>query len=133
MAGLRFLSAYLPFLPLRLSCLLHFLTSSLSRLRHGESETAVVRILSRLPTKKLTSVGQQADTGSTVSLIFLFVSYLLGPSGLVKINFMHNSHLEKLFPILLLNTQPQRNQSHSAQGVCATPAVQQPSLVFKMT
>jgi molybdenum cofactor sulfurtransferase len=71
--GLRFLSVYLPFLPLRLSSLLHFLTSSLSRLRHDQSGTPVVRILSRLPKCRLKSVGEQADTGSTVSLIFLSV------------------------------------------------------------
>lgn len=72
--GLRFLSLHLPYLPLRLSCLLHFITSSLSRLRHNPSGTPVVRILSQLPGRRLRSVGEQADTGSTVSMVFLSVS-----------------------------------------------------------
>ncbi|KAJ7592057.1 pyridoxal phosphate-dependent transferase [Mycena floridula] len=69
--GLRFLSAYLPFLPVRLSCLMHYLTNSLLELRHDSSDTPVVRILSRLPYRRVKSVGEQADSGSTVSLIFL--------------------------------------------------------------
>lgn len=72
--GLRFLSTYLPLLPLRLSSLLHFLTSSLSRLRHSSNSAPVVRILSRLPLKRLKTVNDQSDTGSTISLIFLDVS-----------------------------------------------------------
>jgi len=72
--GLRFLSAYLPFLPLRLSSLINYLTSSLSLLRHDTTATPVVRILSRMPGRRLKSVGGQADTGSIVSLIFLSVS-----------------------------------------------------------
>ncbi|KAG1737833.1 PLP-dependent transferase [Suillus paluster] len=75
--GLRFLSAYLPFLPLRLSCLTHYLVASLSRLRHDSAGTPVVKILSRLPSRQLKSVGEQADSGSTISLIFLSAS----PSG----------------------------------------------------
>ncbi|KAG2043958.1 PLP-dependent transferase [Suillus americanus] len=69
--GLRFLSAYLPFLPLRLSCLTHYLVASLSRLRHDSTGTPVVRILSKLPSRRLKSVGEQCDSGSTISLIFL--------------------------------------------------------------
>ncbi|KAF8234407.1 PLP-dependent transferase [Tricholoma matsutake] len=69
--GLQFLSAYLPFLPMRLSSLLHFLISSLSRLRHDTNEAPVVRILSRLPARRVKNIGAQADTGSMVSLIFL--------------------------------------------------------------
>jgi molybdenum cofactor sulfurtransferase len=72
--GLRFLSAYLPFLPLRLSSLIDCLVSSLSQLRHDIDETPVVRILSRVPAKKIKSVGEQSDAGSIVSLIFLSVS-----------------------------------------------------------
>ncbi|KAJ7252414.1 pyridoxal phosphate-dependent transferase [Mycena haematopus] len=68
--GLRFLSAYLPFLPLRLSCLMHFLVSSLSTLRH-DTGTPAVRILSATPSKRLKSVGDQSDTGSIVSMIFV--------------------------------------------------------------
>ncbi|KAG1780102.1 PLP-dependent transferase [Suillus placidus] len=69
--GLRFLSAYLPFLPLRLSCLTHYLVTSLSRLRHDSTGTPVVKILSKLPSRRLKSVGEQGDSGSTISLIFL--------------------------------------------------------------
>ena len=72
--GLRFLSAYLPFLPLRLSCLMHHLIGALSVLRHDSAATPVVRILSRTPTRRLRAVGEQSDTGSVVSLIFLQVS-----------------------------------------------------------
>ncbi|EKM81209.1 hypothetical protein AGABI1DRAFT_37315 [Agaricus bisporus var. burnettii JB137-S8] len=73
--GLRFLTAYLPFLPLRLSCLTHFLTTTISELRHDTSKRPIVRILSRLPGWRLKSVGEQADTASTVSLLFH------GPNG----------------------------------------------------
>jgi len=72
--GLRFLSAYMPFLPLRLSSLTHFLTKSLSHLRHNGTDAPVARIVSRLPTRRLRSVGEQSDTGSTISFIFLSVS-----------------------------------------------------------
>ncbi|KAG6333417.1 hypothetical protein ID866_5673 [Astraeus odoratus] len=82
--GLRFLSAYLPFLPLRLSCLMHFLTSSLSRLRHDMTGTPVVKIMSKVPSKRLRSVGEQADTGSTVSLIFLWPSGEMMPNSFVE-------------------------------------------------
>ncbi|TEB27326.1 PLP-dependent transferase [Coprinellus micaceus] len=47
--GLRFLSTYLPYLPLRLSCLLDYLISSLSRLQHDVSGKPVVQFLSRRP------------------------------------------------------------------------------------
>ncbi|KAG6898004.1 hypothetical protein C0992_007493 [Termitomyces sp. T32_za158] len=69
--GLQFLSAYLPFLPLRLSSLLHYFVDSLSLLSHDTTGSPVVRILSRLPTRRLKSVGDQTETGSTISLIFL--------------------------------------------------------------
>ncbi|KAJ6569826.1 PLP-dependent transferase [Mycena vulgaris] len=69
--GLRFLSAYLPFLPLRLSCLMHYLISSLSKLRHDTSGAPAVRILSATPSRRLESVGDQSDTGFIISLIFL--------------------------------------------------------------
>jgi hypothetical protein len=72
--GLRFLTAYLTFLPLRLSCLMHFLTTTLAQLRHDTTKRPVVKILSRLPDRRLRSVGEQADTGSTVSLLFCGVS-----------------------------------------------------------
>jgi len=69
--GLRFLSAYLPFLPLRLSCLLNYLINSLSDLRHDTTGNPVVRILSRVPEKRVTAIGEQSETGSTVSVLFL--------------------------------------------------------------
>lgn len=72
--GLRFLSAYLPFLPLRLSTLTHHLVTSLSQLRHESSGTPVVRVLSRVPTNRVKTIGGQSDCGSTVSFIFLAVS-----------------------------------------------------------
>lgn len=72
--GLRFLSAYLPFLPLRLSCLTRYLITSLSDLRHDTSGTPVVQILSRIPVRDVKAVGEQSDTGSTVALLFLLVS-----------------------------------------------------------
>ncbi|KAG9312336.1 PLP-dependent transferase [Chiua virens] len=73
--GLRFLSAYLPFLPLRLSCLMHFLISSMAELRHDTNGMPVIKILSKLPSRRLKSIGEQSDTGSTVSFI------ILSPSG----------------------------------------------------
>ncbi|KAF7355905.1 Molybdenum cofactor sulfurase [Mycena venus] len=69
--GLRFLSAYMPFLPLRLSSLMTYLVSSLSELRHDNTDVPVVRILSAVPKRRLTSVGAQSDVGSLISLIFL--------------------------------------------------------------
>ncbi|KIY51458.1 PLP-dependent transferase [Fistulina hepatica ATCC 64428] len=68
--GLRFVSAYLPFLPLRLSCLIHYLISELSQLHH-DNGAPLIRILSRRPIRRLKSVGEQSDTGSIISLIFL--------------------------------------------------------------
>lgn len=82
--GLRFLSAYLPFLPLRLSCLMDYLISSLNLLRHDTTGMPVVKILSRIPSKRLRSIGEQADTGSTVSLIFLSPSGDLIPNSFVE-------------------------------------------------
>ncbi|KIJ66114.1 hypothetical protein HYDPIDRAFT_87322 [Hydnomerulius pinastri MD-312] len=82
--GLRFLSAYLPFLPLRLSCLMHFMTSSLARLRHDTTGTPVVKILSRLPSRRVKSIGEQADSGSTVSLIFLSPTGEMLPNSFIE-------------------------------------------------
>lgn len=82
--GLRFLSAYLPFLPLRLTTLLHYVISSLTRLRHDTTGTPVVCILSRTPSKRLRSVGEQADTGSIISLIFLSPSGEMIPNTFVE-------------------------------------------------
>ncbi|KAJ8084791.1 hypothetical protein PM082_003568 [Marasmius tenuissimus] len=84
--GLRFLSACLPLLPLRLSCLTGYLATSLSQLKHESTGKPVVRILSRIPQKRLRALGQQSDTGSTVSLIFL------SPSGeIISNSFVEHS------------------------------------------
>ncbi|KDR75602.1 hypothetical protein GALMADRAFT_68588 [Galerina marginata CBS 339.88] len=83
-SGLRFLSAYLPFLPLRLSSLLHYLTSSLSKLRHDSSGRPVVQILSQTPKKRLRSVGEQADTGSILSLLFFDPSGGMIPNSFIE-------------------------------------------------
>ncbi|KAJ7072924.1 methyltransferase type 11 [Mycena amicta] len=84
--GLHFLSAYLPFLPLRLSCLMHYLVSALSKLRHDSTSAPVARILSATPSRRLASVGDQADTGSLISLVFL------SPSGeMLPLSFIEHS------------------------------------------
>ncbi|KAG1903434.1 PLP-dependent transferase [Suillus fuscotomentosus] len=82
--GLRFLSVYLPFLPLRLSCLTHYLVTSLSRLRHDSTGTPVVNILSKLPSRRLKSIGEQGDSGSTISLIFLSPSGEMIPNSFIE-------------------------------------------------
>ncbi|RPD57927.1 PLP-dependent transferase [Lentinus tigrinus ALCF2SS1-7] len=82
--GLRFLSAYLPFLPLRLSSLTRHLITSLSDLRHDTTGTPLVQILSRPPRKVLRSVGEQSDTGSVVALLFLFPSGQMIPNSFVE-------------------------------------------------
>ncbi|KAF9012595.1 pyridoxal phosphate-dependent transferase [Cyathus striatus] len=82
--GLRFLTAYLPFLPLRLSSLMHYLVDSLLRLKHDVSQTPVVRILSRRPVRRLRFVGDQADAGSVVSLVFLDPSGEMIPNSFIE-------------------------------------------------
>lgn len=72
--GIRFLSTYLPFLPLRLSALMHHLITSLSHIRHDTTGTPVVQVLSRRPSRRVKSVGEQSDVGSTIALVFLSVS-----------------------------------------------------------
>ncbi|EIN06432.1 PLP-dependent transferase [Punctularia strigosozonata HHB-11173 SS5] len=69
--GLRFLSAYLPFLPLRLTCFVQYLIESLSALKHQGTGTPVVKVLSRRPGRRLQGVGDQTDCGAVVSLLFL--------------------------------------------------------------
>ena len=76
--GLRLLSAYMPFLPLRLSCLTTYLVSSLLKIRHDSTGRPVVCILSRRPSTRLKAIGEQAETASTISLIFLSVGRLPG-------------------------------------------------------
>ncbi|KAK7691935.1 hypothetical protein QCA50_005340 [Cerrena zonata] len=82
--GLRFLSAYLPFLPLRLSTLTHHLVTSLSQLRHEITNTPVARVLSRVPTNRVKTVGGQSDCGSTVSFIFLAPSGEMLPLSFIE-------------------------------------------------
>ncbi|KAF9462390.1 pyridoxal phosphate-dependent transferase [Collybia nuda] len=82
--GLQFLSAYLPFLPLRLSSLLHYLVSSLSQIKHDTTGTPVVRILSRKPTRRVKNIGDQADTGSTISLVFLSPTGDMIPNSFIE-------------------------------------------------
>jgi len=71
--GLDMLSQYIPYLPLRLSTLLHHLVGSLAEIQHDVTCTPVARVLSRIPGQRLSAVGEQCETGSTVSLIFLEV------------------------------------------------------------
>ncbi|CAA7260515.1 unnamed protein product [Cyclocybe aegerita] len=82
--GLRFLSAYLPFLPLRLSSLLLYLTSALSKLRHDTTGRPVVQILSKVPTRRLRSVGEPAETGSIMSLLFLSPTGEMIPNSFIE-------------------------------------------------
>ncbi|TEB27440.1 PLP-dependent transferase [Coprinellus micaceus] len=84
--GLRFLSTYLPYLPLRLSCLLDYLISSLSRLQHDVSGKPVVQFLSRRPNpaERVRSVGGQSEVGSLVSLLFLDPSGNLLPNAFIE-------------------------------------------------
>ncbi|KAH8110424.1 PLP-dependent transferase [Phellopilus nigrolimitatus] len=82
--GLRFLSIYLPFLPLRLSALLHCLVSGLDELRHDTNGARVARVLSRLPTRRLREIGEQANFGSTVSMHFLDPSGAMLPLSFVE-------------------------------------------------
>jgi len=82
--GLRLLSAYMPFLPLRLSCLTTYLVSSLLKIRHDSTGRPVVRILSRRPSSRLKAIGEQAETASTVSLIFLSVGLVSRMSSTIS-------------------------------------------------
>ncbi|KAI9573290.1 PLP-dependent transferase [Boletus coccyginus] len=92
--GLRFLTAYLPFLPLRLSCLMHFLTSSMAELRHDTNGMPVVKILSKLPSRRLKSIGEQSDSGSTVSFVILSPTGDMLPNSFVEhVATMHNISL----------------------------------------
>jgi len=68
------LSRYAPYLPLRLSSLTHYLAESLTEIKHDAARTPVAHILSRTPGRRLSAVGEQSDTGSTVSLNFLEVN-----------------------------------------------------------
>lgn len=54
-----------------------YLYRALPRIRHDVNGLSVVRILSKTSTKRLRSVGDQADVGSTISFIFINVSVTL--------------------------------------------------------
>ncbi|KAF9047485.1 PLP-dependent transferase [Panaeolus papilionaceus] len=82
--GLRFLSAYLPFMPLRLTSLLLYLSSSLSKLRHDTTRRPVVKILSRLPSRKLQHIGEQSDAGFILALLFLDPSGQMIPNSFIE-------------------------------------------------
>ncbi|PPQ65250.1 hypothetical protein CVT24_011405 [Panaeolus cyanescens] len=82
--GLKFLSGYLPILPLRLTPLLQYLWSSLSGLRHDTTGAPVVRIMSRPPSCKLQRVGEQSDVGFLLALIFLDPTGKMIPNSFVE-------------------------------------------------
>lgn len=93
-SGLHLLSAYLPFLPLRLNCLLRYLVTELGRIQHrdregrlvnkfreGETEGQVCKVLSRVSKKVLKTVGEtDEEAGAVISCIFLDVSPTFVPS-----------------------------------------------------
>ncbi|KAJ4471501.1 pyridoxal phosphate-dependent transferase [Lentinula aciculospora] len=91
-SGLHLLSAYLPFLPLRLNCLLHYLVAELGRIQHRDGDGRLInrhvgdgtnstedqtglpvcRVLSRIPKKVLKAVGEtDEDAGAVISCVFL--------------------------------------------------------------
>jgi molybdenum cofactor sulfurtransferase len=74
-AGLRILDSYMPFLPLRLSILLHSLARSLADLRHTKSNTPVVQLLSHMPEDRLYNPNQNSSAGFVLSFLFLDVSF----------------------------------------------------------
>jgi len=82
--GLNMLSRYVSYLPLRLSSLTHYLAETLAEIKHDVARTPVARVLSRPPGRRPSAIGEQSDTGSIVSLIFL------EPSG----EMMSNSFIE---------------------------------------
>ncbi|KAG5219684.1 Molybdenum cofactor sulfurase [Salix suchowensis] len=80
--GLRFLSATFR------SCPTIVVSPPLSdkqptQLKHDTNGAPVVRILSRLPKRRLMTVGEQADCGSIISLIFLSVGILIHAASTV--------------------------------------------------
>jgi molybdenum cofactor sulfurtransferase len=71
--GLRLHSLYLPFLPSRLSALTHYLESYLASLKHASTGMTAVKVLSARPQSCVRKIGDQSDTGSTISFLFLDV------------------------------------------------------------
>ncbi|KAF9038706.1 PLP-dependent transferase, partial [Panaeolus papilionaceus] len=82
--GLKFLSEYIRLVPLRLTSLLLCLSSALSKLNHDVNGAPVVRVLSRLPSQKLQYVGEQADVGFILSLVFLDPSGSMIPNSFIE-------------------------------------------------
>jgi len=125
--GLCFLSTYLPFLPLRLSSLLLYLSSALTQLRHDSTGNPVVRILSKLPSRRIRTVGEQSDVGSVMSLVFLGVNYSRTPTpdGHSPLHCVYSPR-EKCCQILLLSMLLRRDKSRYGQAACAIQAVLQP-------
>jgi molybdenum cofactor sulfurtransferase len=72
-AGLGFLRLYLPFLPVRLSTLLHYLSRSLSELRHPSTGGPAASILSHLPSEPVKYIGEASSAGFVLSFLFLDV------------------------------------------------------------
>ncbi|KAF9062911.1 PLP-dependent transferase [Rhodocollybia butyracea] len=78
-SGLQLLSTDdLPYLPLRLNCLLHHLITEISQIRHHGQDgdmkegSRVCRVLSRKPKKTLKSPGETDDeTGAIIACVFL--------------------------------------------------------------
>ncbi|KAJ3980752.1 pyridoxal phosphate-dependent transferase [Lentinula detonsa] len=94
-SGLHLLSAYLPFLPLRLNCLLHYIVAELELIRHRDRDGRLIdrtmyqseggtdgiesqlgmpvcKVLSRVPKKVLKVVGEtDEEAGAVISCIFL--------------------------------------------------------------
>ena len=127
--GLCFLSAYLPFHPLRVSSPLLYLSSALTPLRHGSTGNPVVRILSKLPSRRVRTVGEQSDVGSVMSLVFLGVNYSRTPTpdGHSSLHYVY-SPWEKCCQIFLLSMLLRRDTSRcgQARAACAIQAVLQP-------
>ncbi|KAF9533272.1 pyridoxal phosphate-dependent transferase [Crepidotus variabilis] len=82
--GLHLLSEHLSSLPLRLSCLLLHLSSSISKLCHDTTGRPVVQILSKIPTRRLGSKGQQCETGFLLSCLFLDASGKYLPNAFIE-------------------------------------------------
>jgi len=66
----------------------------MAELRHDTNGTPVVKILSKLPSRRLKSIGEQSDTGSTVSFIILSPTGDMLPKSFIEhVATMHNISL----------------------------------------